>query len=173
MFPVHGGERLPVVVLFVHLLLVSAAVIGGKAARDAFFLSRYGKSILPLMYLLNAVSVAVAMAAFSRVINRLRPATGSVVTLGFFVVTLLLLELRLDGWMIGVLYVWMEVIGAVVILHAWLLTGNAFDPRQAKRLFGVVAAGGSLGAWGGGLSTAWVAGHLGSASLISLVAFCL
>lgn len=173
MFPVYAEERLPVIVLFTHLLLVSAAVIGGKAARDAFFLSRYGKSILPLMYLLNAVAVALVMAAFSRVIRRFRPAIGSVATLGFFVITLLLMELRLDGWMIGVLYVWMEVIGAVVILHAWLLTGNAFDPRQAKRLFGVIATGGSLGAWGGGLCTAWVAAKFGSASLISLVAFAL
>ena len=56
MFPVDEGERLPVIVLFSHLFLVSAAVIGGKAARDAFFLSQYGKSILPLMYLLNAVA---------------------------------------------------------------------------------------------------------------------
>ncbi len=173
MFPVEEGERLPVIVLFSHLFLVSAAVIGGKAARDAFFLSQYGKSILPLMYLLNAVAVALVMAAFSRVIKRFSAAVGSVATLGFFVVTLLLLELKLDGWMVGVLYVWMEVIGAVVILHAWLLTGNAFDPRQAKRLFGVVAAGGSLGAWGGGLCTAWVAGKFGSASLITLVAFAL
>ena len=40
------------------------------------------------------------------------------------------------------------------IPQAWILTGNAFDPRQAKRLFGVIAAGGSIAAWAWGLSRA-------------------
>jgi AAA family ATP:ADP antiporter len=171
--PIHRGERLAVGVLFTHYFLVSAAVIAGKAARDAFFLSRYDKSILPLMYLLNAIVVTLAMVAFSRVIKRFSPAAGAALTLGFFSVTLLLIELKLDGFMIGVLYVWMEVIGAVVILHAWLLTGDAFDPRQAKRLFGVIAAGGSIAAWAGGMGIAWAVARFGSSSLITVVAVAL
>jgi ATP/ADP translocase len=171
--PVQSGERLSVGILFTHYFLVSAAVIAGKAARDAFFLSRYDKSLLPLMYLANAIAVALAMVAFSRVNRRFSPRAGAALTLGFFCLTLLLIELNLDGWMVGVLYVWMEVIGAVVVLQSWLLTGNAFDPRQGKRLFGVIAAGGSIAAWAGGVSIAWIAGRFGSSSLITLVAVAL
>ena len=170
LFPVLPAERLAVSVLFTHYLLVSAAVIAGKSARDAFFLTKYDKSILPLMYLANAVCVALAMAMFSRLSKRFSTGVGAAVTGAFFAVTLLLIELNLDGWMVGVLYVWMEVIGTVVILQSWLLTGEAFDPRQAKRLFGVIAAGGSIAAWVGGVSIAWIAGRYGSASLISVVA---
>jgi CRP-like cAMP-binding protein/ATP/ADP translocase len=172
-FPVLPGERQCVYVLFTHYFLVSAAVIAGKSARDAFFLTRYDKSILPLMYLANAVCVALAMAAFSRLIKRVNPGAGAVLTSCVCAGTLFLIELNLDGWMVGVLYVWMEVIGAVVILQSWMLTGNAFDPRQAKRLFGVIAAGGSIAAWAGGVSIAWVSARFGSSSLITLVALAL
>ena len=169
-FPVLACERQAVGVLFAHYLLVSAAVIAGKSARDAFFLTRYDKSLLPLMYLANALCVAVAMAAFARLGKRVGTARSAALTAGFFSVTLLLIELNLEGWMVGVLYVWMEVIGAVVILQSWLLTGNAFDPRQARRLFGVIAAGGSIAAWAGGVSIALVVARFGSSSLITLVA---
>src|SRR4051794_23149199 len=173
LFPVLPSEYVPVGVLLTHYFLVSAAVIAGKAARDAFFLTRYDKSLLPLMYLANAVCVALVMAVFSRFGKRLRPGTSAAVAAGFFSITLILIELRLEGWMIAVLYVWMEVIGTVVIVQSWLLTGNAFDPRQAKRLFGVIAAGGSAAAWAGGVSIAWIAGNFGSSSLITVVAIAL
>jgi ATP/ADP translocase len=173
LFPILPGEYVSVGVLFAHYFLVSAAVIAGKAARDAFFLTRYDKSLLPLMYLANAVCIALVMSGFSRFGKRLSPGTGAAVTAGFFSVTLVLIELRLDGWMVAVLYVWMEVIGTVVIVQSWLLTGNAFDPRQAKRLFGVIAAGGSIAAWVGGVSIAWMAANFGSSSLITAVAIAL
>ena len=173
LFPVLPGEYLSVGVLFAHYFLVSAAVIAGKAARDAFFLTRYDKSLLPLMYLINAVCIALVMAGFSRFSRRFSPGTGAAVAAGFFAITLVLIELRLDGWMVAVLYVWMEVIGSVVIVQSWLLTGNAFDPRQAKRLFGVIAAGGSIAAWAGGMSIAWIAGNFGTTSLITAVAIAL
>src|SRR5687767_7478848 len=106
-FPVFPGERQVVGVLFAHYFLVSAAVIAGKSARDAFFLTQYDKSVLPLMYLANALCVALAMAVFSRLGKRVGLGASSVITAGFFSVTLLLIELNLEGWMIGVLYVWM------------------------------------------------------------------
>src|SRR5947208_7730038 len=84
--------------------------------------------------------VTLAMIACSRVMKRLKHGAGAALILGFFSLTLLLIALKLDGLMVAVLYVWMEVIGAVVVLQSWLMTGNAFDPRQAKRLFGVIAA---------------------------------
>ena len=104
LFPVLPGEYVAVGVLFTHYFLVSAAVIAGKAARDAFFLTRYDKSLLPLMYLINAICIALVMAGFSRFSKWFRPGTGAAIAAGFFAITLFLIELRLDGWMVGVLY---------------------------------------------------------------------
>src|SRR4051794_36794158 len=144
--PIHKGEGPAVAILFLHYFLVSAAVIAGKAARDALFLSHFNKSILPLMYVANAIVIAATMALLSR-ISKLsgtrEVATGSLV---LFAGSLLAVRFRLNGVVIAALYVWVEVIGAVVLMQAWIMVGNAFNPRQAKRLFGVIAAGGAIAA---------------------------
>src|SRR3982751_2040522 len=93
LFPILPTEYYPVGVLFTHYFLVSAAVIAGKAARDAFFLTRYDKSLLPLMYLINAVCIALVMAGFSRFSKRFSPGAGAAITAGFFAITLVLIEL--------------------------------------------------------------------------------
>jgi hypothetical protein len=167
---VPKAQRFPVLVLFLHYFLISAAVIAGKSARDAFFLSEFPKTALPAMYFANAVCVALAMAAFTYVSKKFSPGVATASTLGFFSITVLLIDLVLSHWMMAVLYVWMEVIGAVVVLQAWILTGNAFDPRQAKQFFGVIASGGSIAAWAGGSSVAWIASRYGTESLLLIVA---
>ena len=168
--PLRKGERAAVSILFMHYFLVSASVIAGKAARDALFLSHFSKSVLPLMYVANALVITAAMALLSRISKR--SATREVTTgcLLVFAASLLAVRFRLDGFMIAGLYVWMEVIGAVVMMQAWIMVGNAFDPRQAKRLFGIIAAGGSIAATAGGFAVALLAARYGAAFLIGVVA---
>src|SRR5437764_3816352 len=128
---VHRGERKAVAILFLHYFLVSAAVIAGKSARDALFLSHFGKSALPAMYAANAVVITAAMALVSRLSARFTTRRVSTGSLAVFAASLALLGMALNGYTIAALYVWMELIGAIVILQAWNLAGNAFDPRQA------------------------------------------
>src|SRR5947208_7538122 len=85
---VHKGERKVVAILFLHYFLVSAAVIAGKAARDALFLSHYGKSALPLMYVANAIVIAAAVAVFSRLARRSTPRAISTASLAVFAASL-------------------------------------------------------------------------------------
>jgi hypothetical protein len=167
---VHEGEGAAVGVLFLHYFLVSAAVIAGKAARDAYFLTYFTKSVLPLMYLADAVVITAAMAALARFSKKASTGVVTTATLIVFSASLFLVGVGMTRWMVVVFYIWMEVIGSVVILHAWLLVGNAFDPQQAKRLFGLIAAGGSIAAWAGGSGVAFLASHYGSATLVFTVA---
>ena len=53
---------------------------------------------------------------------------------------------HLEGWVIPFLYIWKDVIDAITIIQFWLLANEVFDPRQAKRLFGLLGAGGALAA---------------------------
>src|SRR5689334_16228708 len=126
---VHRGERKVVAILVLHYFLVSAAVIAGKSARDALFLSHFGKSALPAMYVANAVVITAAMAVVSRLSRRFTTRAISTGSLAIFAASLALLAAALNGYTIAALYVWMELIGAIVILQAWNLAGNAFDPR--------------------------------------------
>ena len=63
-----------------------------------------------------------------------------------FIATLLAIQKHLEGWVIPFLYVWKDVIDAIIITQFWLIASQVFDPRQAKRLFGLLGAGGALAA---------------------------
>ena len=46
----------------------------------------------------------------------------------------------LNEWIYPVLYVWIDIITAIIVPQFWLLTNTQFTSRQAKRLFGPIGA---------------------------------
>ena len=46
--------------------------------------------------------------------------------------------------MIPIFYAWVDVIISITIFQFWLLAGEIFNPRQAKRLFSLIGIGGSI-----------------------------
>jgi ATP/ADP translocase len=139
-------------------VLCAAAMIanqvGGKAARDALFLSHYSVSALPLMLMASAVCSFAFVLASSHLLNRWSP--GRVMPLGFGASALLLLAewlllQRNAGAAAVLLYIHMAALGAVLISGFWSVANERFDPRTAKRLFGRVAAGATFGGLVGGV----------------------
>jgi AAA family ATP:ADP antiporter len=63
-----------------------------------------------------------------------------------FVFVLGATAIHISGWVIPFLYVWSEVVICITAIQMWLLASETFDPRQAKRLFGLIGGGGSLAA---------------------------
>ena len=51
----------------------------------------------------------------------------------------------------GAFYVWVNCFGAIAPVQAWSFANLLFDTRQARRLFGLIAVGASLGSIGAGL----------------------
>lgn len=143
---VQPGEGRRVSLLFLHYVWVVAVTIAGKSVRDVYFLTRYDKSILPLMAVAAGIVVAIAVAVFTRLENRFRAKVLVPLVALTFAITLGLLQVRLEGWTIPALYVWMEVINVITVLQFWLLAAEIFDARQAKRLFPLIGGGGSIAA---------------------------
>ncbi|MDH3746177.1 MAG: hypothetical protein OES47_13845 [Acidobacteriota bacterium] len=127
-----------------------AQQVGGKAARDAFFLSQFDISALPTMMVVSAlVSIGVVRGVMGR-----RPA--SLVPWGFAVSGLLLLvEWALAAsqprWAAAALYLHIAVFGSVLISGFWSLVTDRFDPHTARRRMGQIATGATVGAVTGGL----------------------
>src|SRR5205085_6204970 len=47
-------------------------------------------------------------------------------------------------WVYAGLYVFVEVMGSLVVIQFWTLANDVFHAREAKRLFGVIGGGGAL-----------------------------
>ena len=56
------------------------------------------------------------------------------------------------GWLYPVVYVWVGIFGVLAPAQVWTLANYVLTPREARRLFGFVGAGATLGATVGGFA---------------------
>lgn len=169
MINIKPEERFRTLVLFVQYFFVVAVTIGGKSAKDTFFLSRYDRSLLPLMLAVCAVAVAGAAAVYSHAARRLSSRVLFHVLNLLALAGLVAAQFNLDGLMVPFLYVWVEIIIATLTLSFWLSASEIFNPRQAKRLYGLIGGGGGLAAIFVGLMVKPLVKTYGSESLLLLV----
>ena len=147
-----------IMVSLLFFLLAANNVI--KVARDSLFLSHFSIDHLPYVYLLAAVFAGLIIAAYSRYTSRL-PLYRLILDSNVFIISNIiafwvLIVFFNFGWAIYALYVWSAIVGVLSIAQFWTFAGLIFTPREAKRLFGVFSAGGSLGAILGGFASGWV-----------------
>jgi AAA family ATP:ADP antiporter len=69
--------------------------------------------------------------------------------------------------------VWVSVFNLFVVTVFWAFMTDIFNTEQAKRLFGFIAVGGTLGAIVGGSLTAFLVHRLGAANLLLISALLL
>lgn len=83
----------------------------------------------------------------------------------------------LDGvseiWAGRVFFIWTSVFNLFVISVFWSLVNDVFRPSQSKRLFGVIAVGGTAGALAGSAITSFLAAGLGAITLLLVSALLL
>lgn len=173
LLPVRRGERRLAVTLFLHSLFAVGAFLTGRTVRDALFLVHGDRSQLAWMYVLSAVFVTASGLAYGRVAVRVRRdlmAVGSAVLFaGLFVLVWVLERLALPG-IYSVIYVYVEVMGALVLVQFWTLANELYNAREAKRVYGFIGAGGTVANIVIGLLAAKVATTLGTTSLLLMCA---
>ena len=170
---IRQGEAHRTLVLSLQFFFVTAVTIAGKSARDTYFLSRYNKSYLPLMFIACAVAVTLASSLYAHSSRRFKKDTLDTLSIALFAGVLLLFRLRVQGWVVPALYVWIELASSLVTFQFWLRAAEIYDPRQAKRLFGLIAGGGSVAAILVGTSLKPAAKMFGSDILLWIVIFSL
>ncbi len=69
-------------------------------------------------------------------------------------------------WTAQAFFVWASVFNLFVVSVFWSFMADVYDSAQAKRLFGLIAAGGSVGAIAGPLITVWLSTRLGPEKLL-------
>ncbi|HET7498534.1 MAG TPA: hypothetical protein VFM00_09560, partial [Candidatus Eisenbacteria bacterium] len=150
-----------------------ASQVGGRATRDALFLSHFPVTALPVMIMATAV-LALALAYVStRAMVRWGPA---VVMPAAFALSAALLVVEwgvsyvAPGVAAVLVYLHFGGLGALLISGFWSFLNERLDPRSAKRQLGQVNAAGTLGGLGGGLLAAELARHIPVAAMLPVLA---
>src|SRR3954447_15479636 len=174
-FDIRSGEALPVFLTFLYIAVVVAAFLLAKPIRNALFLRQYGPYALVYVYAAVPLALWLFVPIYSGLAARIGQRAVTVWTLLFFstnvVIFWWLLRRHPFGILPGIFYVWVNCFGVIAPVQAWSFANSQFDTRQAKRLFGLVGAGASLGAiLGGFLARVLVRPVGGPANLLLVLA---
>ena len=135
---------------YFFLLLSSYYVL--RPVRDALAVE-LGAQALQRLFTATLAAMLAVVPLFGWLASRLPRARLLPAVYAFFVVNLLAFTLELDA---RVFFVWLSVFNLFVISVFWGFMSDIFDSRQAARLYGTIAAGGSCGAIAGPLIAALV-----------------
>jgi AAA family ATP:ADP antiporter len=172
-FDIRPGEGLPVLLSFTYIGVVIASYVLARAIRNGLFIQAYGPYALVYVAAVSPVVLSLFVPAYALLAARLGARRVTTGTLLFFSLNVLVLWYAFGRdptpRLTAVFYVWVNCFGVIAPVHAWSYASSLFDTRQAKRLFGLIGSGASLGAIVGGF-LAWVlVGPLGGSINLLLV----
>jgi AAA family ATP:ADP antiporter len=132
-----------------------------------------GRENLPWMFTATLLTMLAANALFSAIVARMSRRRFLPIAYRFFIANLILFYVLMrtlppaqNMWVGRVFFIWVSVFNLFVISVFWSFMTDIFRTDQAKRLFGFIAVGGSLGAICGGQITASLVRPIGTASLL-------
>ena len=149
-FNLQRGDGRRGTLLFAYLFLIITCYTLGKTARDALFLSVFKASKLPYADMAIAFSVGVVISVYVTIARRTKLRNlmvGSLllfaaVQCGFWYLAKFRPELT---WQYPVFYIWVGIVGVLAPTQVWTLANFLLTTREAKRVFGLVGAGGIAG----------------------------
>ncbi len=167
----RGARRAEAVLLFAWNYSAVSAYFAGRAVRDALFLAHESPSRLPLLYIVSPLAVSVVGFAYSRVADRVRRDLVVQATALAFAALLTAAWLSLGPrWIYYALYAGVEVMGSMLMMQFWTSAGDRFSPREARRIFGLIAAGGTVANITVGLALARLVGTTGAEPMLLVCA---
>ena len=138
-----------------------------------------GVDTLPWLFTGTLCGMMLVNPPFAALVARLPRVRFIAIAYRFFMANLLLFGLLLtvstpaqNLWVGRIFFIWTSVFNLFVVSVFWALMVDVFDAEQAKRLFGVISAGATLGSILGSSLTASLARHVGSIYLL-LASACL
>jgi ATP/ADP translocase len=155
--------------MFAYSFLAMTAYNILKPITRSKFITDLGADNIPYVQLAAGLLIGVLMERYSALAGRMPrrfviPATlGSmaVVLVGFWV-----LFQTAGEWVSVAFYLFGLIFAVLVISQFWTLANDIYDPRQAKRVFGLIGGGSSLGGMTGAGLTALIVTRIGTQNLL-------
>jgi len=176
LFNLRRGEGAPVLIAGLFFFCILTALMMLRPARDALGMER-GLDSVRWLFIGTAVVTLLVNPVFGWLVARLRRLHFISATYAFFALSLVgfWALLAFAPGAVGarsgqVFYVWFSVFNLFVTMVFWALLADRFSSDQGKRLFALIAVGGTLGAIFGPWLAARLAEPLGTPALLLVAA---
>lgn len=169
---VRPGEGLPVVILLVDLFLILTAYYLLKVVREPLILLDGGAAVKSYAAAGQAALLIALVPAYGWLASRVpRMTLVNGVTALFAASFIAFWAAYQAGMPISVpFFLWLGIFNMLVIAQFWSLANELFSESQGKRLFPIIALGGTLGAIAGAYAAKELIGLIGLANIMPLAA---
>jgi len=170
-FKIQKHEWPKGLLMFGYFFLVIATYYIIKPVRSSLFLQSLGSENLPYVYMGEALVVGIVSFFYAKFVDRHKKENILLASTVIFSLCLFFFWFlfRFEvSWFAFVFYLWTAVFSVMAVTQFWLLANDVFNPREAKRLFGFIGAGGVLGAICGGTITSQAVHLVGTENLLLL-----
>ena len=170
----RDGEPTTALLMFLYSFLAMTSYNIIKPIVRSEFIGSFGADNVPYVTFAMGVLIGAIMQGYTKLVSPiprrwLIPAT-QVGLAGLLVLFWFLFAFVSDNWVAVAFYVVSQILSILLISQFWTLANDVYDPRQAKRIFGFIGGGASLGgAMGAGL-TAFLVESVGSQTMVLLSA---
>lgn len=141
-----------------------------RPVRETFG-SILGSKELPYLFMATFLVMLVANPIYGFLVAKLPRRILALIVYAFFAICLTvfwyLIRFEVDStWTARAFFVWVSVFNLFAVSLFWSFLADTFDSQQAKRLFGLIAAGGTLGGLCGSFLAQRVVERIGVAQLL-------
>jgi AAA family ATP:ADP antiporter len=169
----RSGEGAVALLMFAYSFLAMTSHNILRPITRSKVISDFGADFIPVVMLVTGLLIGVLMHQYTRLMRTLPRESVLPWTQAGIIVLLVvfwaLLRTGSEAVSLG-LFLFGQILGLLLISQFWTLANDIYDARQAKRLFGFIGGGASLGgALGGGL-TKFLVPRIGNDNLLLISA---
>lgn len=171
---VRAGEGVSVLLLTLNVFLLLLSYYLLKTVREPLILTlKSGAELTSYSYVVQALlllGIIPAYGALASRVGRIRLITW--VTLIFVSNLLLFYALGVAGWAYEgvVFFIWVGIFNVLIVAQFWSFANDLYSESHGKRLFPVIAVGGSLGSLVGAKAAAMMMRDISSYTLMLIAA---
>jgi ATP:ADP antiporter, AAA family len=168
--PIQPAETAAVVAAFFLFFFMWSGYFAVRPVRETIG-TIIGRDKLANIWIITSIASILLIPLYGAIVGRFRRSTFLPWAYGVVAVVLALTGLSLRGDVINLgagkfFYVFISVVNLFLLSIFWSFLLELFDRQQTKRLFGVIAAGGSAGALCGPLVSDLAVGTIGNSGVL-------
>ncbi|MDO8909188.1 MAG: MFS transporter [Pseudohongiella sp.] len=174
---IRPSELAPILMAALYFFFILTTLMILRPARDALGMQA-GIDAIRWLFMGTLVATLLVNPVFGWLVSKFRRLTFITATYAFFGINLLVFAglLLFAEEAVGitsgnVFYIWMSVFNLFLTMIFWALMADRFSLEQSKRLFGVIAVGGTVGAIFGSAIAWQLAETVGAPMLLVIAAF--
>ncbi len=148
--------------LFINFFLIILALYQLKPASRSLFIESLGAEKLPYIWIATAVAMGGFIAYYHRLVarhNRIHVVLGTCLSISVLLVVFRLLLNDSNPLTAACLYVFVDILGVVLVEQFWSLTNSIYTTGEGKSWYGLVGTGGLVGGVAGGWAAAMLIKH--------------